>query len=229
MMPTKAIFLGVLAATITACSAAESAPKANSEAAASAAVNAPATESLAPDTSYKDAPSGVYSLDKTHGYIVFNYSHQDYSKPFLRWRDWDSALTWDNENPENSSVAVTIQTAGIDSGVDIFDEHLRSDGWFNVETYPEITFVSTSLTKLSDVHGTMTGDLTAMGVTKPVTLDVTFNKAAEGRQPGTHKIGFSARSHILRSDWNLGKYAPAVSDDVELIVEVEYVHTADAE
>ena len=68
----------------------------------------------------------------------------------------------------------------------------------------------------------MTGDLTMMGVTKPVSLDVTFNKAGFNGRSNSHKLGFSARGDLLRSDWNLGKYAPAVSDNVELMIEVEY-------
>ena len=119
-----------------------------------------------------------------------------------------------------------IKTESIDTGVDKFDDHMKSDGWMDVAKYPEATFVSTSLAKTSDRTGLMTGDLTIMGVTKPVTLDVTFNKAGEGRAPGTYKLGFSATADLLRSDWGLGKYAPAVGDEVAVIIEAEYVMKA---
>lgn len=211
-------------AALTACSAPETAEV---KPEASSAANTPAPKAnkpvaTVPTSAYGDAPSGVYGLDKTHAYIMFHYDHQGFSKPYLRWRHWDSSLTWDNETPENSSVSVTIETSSIDTGVDIFDEHLRAERWFDVETYPEITFTSTSLTKSSDTQGTMTGDLTIKGITKPVTLDVTFNRAAKGRAPGTVKIGFSASGQIMRSEWGLGGAVPVVSDAVDLMIEVEY-------
>lgn len=174
------------------------------------------------DADYKEAPSGDYLIDKGHAYIVFTYSHHGYSKPLLRWRDWDSTLTWDNEAPENSSVTVDIKTAKVDTGVDVFDEHLQADRWFDAATYPDISFKSTSLTKLSGTKGTMVGDLTLKGITKPVTLDVTFNKAGFNGRSNSHKLGFSATGALNRSDWNLGGGVPAISDNVDLTIEVEY-------
>lgn len=212
-------------AALTACSAPETAEvKSEKTTSAVNSLTPKASKPVAtvPPSAYGDAPSGVYALDKTHAYIMFHYDHQGFSKPYLRWRHWDSSLTWDNETPENSSVSVNINTNSIDTGVDIFDEHLRAERWFDVEAYPEINFTSTSLTKTSNTHGTMTGDLTIKGITKPVTLDVTFNRAAEGRAPGTVKIGFSASGQIMRSDWGLGGAVPVVSDAVGLMIEVEY-------
>ena len=170
---------------------------------------------------FAQVPTGAYEIDKEHGYIAFTYVHQGYSKPHLRWRNWDSTLNWNSENPDQSSVNVTIQVDSIDSGVDRFDDHLRSDGWFDAEKNPTITFASTGLRQVLGTKGQMTGDLTMMGVTKPVTLDVTFNKGGD-RRGGGHKMGFSASGKLLRSEWNLGKYVPAVGDEVELIIEVEY-------
>lgn len=183
-----------------------------------------ATETVteAAKANYKEAPSGEYLIDKGHAYIVFAYTHQGYSKPLLRWRDWDSTLTWDNDAPENSSVTVDIKTAKVDTGVDIFDEHLQAARWFDAATYPDINFKSTSLTQLSGTTGTMTGDLTMKGVTKPVTLDVTFNKAGFNGRSNSHKLGFSATGALNRSDWGMGGGVPAISDNVDLTIEVEY-------
>ncbi len=231
MTLSKKLFLGVCAVSLAACTAAEqsSTETPAAEAPAATAAASDATAPITIDTSYTDAPSGLYTNDKTHAYIVFNYAHQGFSKPFLRWRDWDSTLNWNSEDPTKSSVAVKIDAASIDTGVDVFDGHLVSDQWFDVETYPEITFQSTSLEKTSDTQGKMTGDLTLKGITKPVTLDVTFNRAAEGREPGTYKIGFSARTELKRSDFDLGAYVPVVGDDVDVIIEVEYGLTPAAE
>lgn len=216
---SKVIFLGICTAGLAACGVVDNTPKT----VAQAHTLVPA---IALTTAPGDAPAGTYTNDKGHAYITFHYVHQGYSRPFLRWRDWDSVLNWDPENPENSSVTVTIDTNSIDTGVDVFDGHMRSADWLDVANHPKASFESTSLTKTSDRTGTMTGNLTFMGITKPVTLDVTFNKAADGRAPGSYKIGFSAETELMRSDWGLGKYAPAVSDEVKVIIEAEYVKAA---
>lgn len=210
------------AVSLAACGSADSAASKASDVASKAAKTVSSAAHV-PASSHAEAPSGVYHLERTHAYIVFSYVHQGYSKPMLRWRDWDSKLNWDAETPENSSVTVAIKTKAIDTGVDIFDDHLRAEKWLNVAAFPEATFQSSSITKLSNGHGKMSGDLTLKGITKPVTLDVKFNKAGEGRAPGTHKIGFSATGRLMRSDWDLGAYVPAVSDEVDLNIEVEYI------
>lgn len=220
---SRMILLSVCAASLAACGAAES--NTHTSEVTPAKAEAPAA-AIVLTSSPSDAPSGTYTNDKGHAYITFHYVHQGYSRPFLRWRDWDSTLNWDSENPENSSVSVSIKTESIDTGVDKFDDHMKSDGWMNVAEYPQAAFVSTALSKTSDRTGKMTGDLTIMGITKPVTLDVTFNKAGEGRAPGTYKLGFSATADLMRSDWGLGKYAPAVGDEVSVIIEAEYVMSA---
>ena len=167
------------------------------------------------------APAGTYDIEKTHAYITFFYDHQGYSKPYLRFRSFEGALELDPANLAKSSINVTIDTNSIDSGVDIFDEHLRGDGFFDVEKYPQATFNSTSF-KPNATGGTMIGDLTLKGITKPVTLDVTFNKAGENFRSKAPQVGFSARGKIMRSDWDLGKYTPVVSDEVDLIIEAEF-------
>lgn len=172
------------------------------------------------------APSGQYQTDPEHRYITFNYVHQGYSEPYLRWRDWDATLDWNADDPTQSSVNVVIDAASIDSGVDRFDDHLRGDGFFDVENHPEITFVSTSLTQETETTGVMTGDLTVKGITKPVTLDVTLNKAAFSERSNEYRIGFSARGVVKRSDFGVDAYTPAVSDDVNLIIETEFVMAA---
>ena len=167
-------------------------------------------------------PSGTYKNDKAHAYISFSYSHKGLSNPLLRWRNWDATLNWDGDDPTRSTLTVIIQAASIDSGVDEFDGHLRSPRFFDVEAYPEIRFVSTKAEKIEPNRGRLTGDLTLKGQTRPVTLDVTFNKAAEGGEPGTGVLGFSARTMLKRSEWDLGYAVPFVGDAVDIIIEAEF-------
>lgn len=167
-------------------------------------------------------PTGTYALEKTHAYITLSYLHQGFSRPVIRWTDWDSTLNWNAENPAESSVTASVPIANVDTGVAVFDDHLVSSDWFNAAEFPTATFQSTSLTKTSANTGTMTGDLTIMGTTKPLTLDVTFNKGGTDFR-GKIRIGFSAKGQLLRSDWGLGKYAPSTSDEVEIVIEPEYL------
>lgn len=168
-----------------------------------------------------DTPAGTYAVEKTHAYITFFYNHQGYSKPYLRFRSFDGAIELDPADLSKSSVKIDIDVNSIDSGVDIFDEHLRGDGFFDVANHPTATFASTSF-QPSATGGTLTGDLTLKGITKPVTLDVTFNKAGKNFRSKVPQVGFSAKTVIQRSDWDLGKYAPAVGDDVTLLIEAEF-------
>ncbi len=209
-----------LALLLSGCGQSTDAATAAVAAAASAAATAAAPAAAGmPDLG--DTPAGTYKVEKTHAYITFFYDHQGYSKPYLRFRSFDGAIDLDPADLSNSSVKITIDVNSIDSGVDIFDEHLRGDGFFDVANHPQAMFMSTSFTP-SATGGTLTGDLTLKGITKPVTLDVTFNKAGQNFRSKVPQVGFSAKTVIQRSDWDLGKYAPAVGDNVTLLIEAEF-------
>lgn len=175
-----------------------------------------------------DAPSGLYEMEKTHAYITFSYDHQGYSKPWLRWRAFDGTLNFDADNPTNSTIDVEIQANSIDSGVDIFDEHLRDPGFFDVEKFPTITFKSKKVTLTGKNTGKLIGDLTIKDFTNEVTLDVTFNKAGKARGSDLAKLGFSASGMLERNDYgsDIGKYVPFVGNDVTLTIEVEMIEKA---
>lgn len=184
----------------------------------------PSANSQAPDanaaSSAFDAASGIYVSDPRHRYVTFSYLHQGYSRPHLRWREWEATLDWNAEMPEASSVSVVIDASSIDSGVDVFDGHLRGERFFDTENYPQITFQSTNVERTSENAGVITGDLTIKGVTKSVALATVFNKASTGEN-GT-KIGFSATTQVKRSDFGVDFLAPAVSDEIDIIIEVEF-------
>lgn len=196
---------------------------------------APSPEAAAAATAPVEAPfdvsmtvPGVYKSDTSHAYITFSYDHQGYSRPWLRWRSWSGDLTWNPAAPEQSSVTAVINVASIDSGVDEFDEHLKSADFFEAEKYPQITFNSTSVTIDGPATAKVAGDLTIKGVTKPVTLDVKINRAADDNFAKGYKLGFSGKTAIKRSDFGVDKYTPFVGDDVEIVVEAEFVMAKEA-
>lgn len=173
------------------------------------------------------APSGEYETDEAHRYISFSYRHQGLSRPQLRWGDWNARLNWDAEEPANSSVSVVIDATSIDSGVEVFNGHIQDERFFDAANHPEITFVSTSVDQTSEDEGEITGDLTIKGVTKPVTLNVNYNSALHDERGGRYKIGFSATASVKRSDFGMDTYVPFVGDDVEIVIEAEFVKPAE--
>ncbi len=223
-MALKILLTGAAALLLAACGEAS-----NTDSAA-AATTAPETAAAQQEAGavVSTAKSGAYAPDPNHRYITFSYLHQGYSRPWLRWRDWTGALNWDADAPENSSVSVTIDVSSIDSGVDIFDEHLVSAQHFDVANHPEITFVSTGVEVTGANTGQITGDLTIKGVTKSVTLETVFNKGDFNQERGVSKLGFSATTKINRSDYGLDYGVPVVSDEVDIMIETEWAMTAPA-
>lgn len=175
----------------------------------------------APGVDIAAAPSGTYTAESTHAYIAFSYSHQGYSNPILRWGKFDGTLELDSENPENSTLEISIPTASIDSGVPKFDEHLVSADFFDAANHPVITFKSTKMDQIVTGTGRVTGDLTIKGVTKPITLDVKLNKVGKHFRNGKDMFGISATGNLKRSEHGVDKYAP-MGDDVQLMIEVEF-------
>jgi polyisoprenoid-binding protein YceI len=168
-----------------------------------------------------EVPSGQYALDSSHAYITFTYNHLGFSNPRIGFNRFDTVLDLDADNPENSTVEVTIDATSIDSRVAEFNEHLNGADFFNTAEYPTITFKSTTVTAKGDNSFDVTGDLTILGTTRPVTLATTINKAGDHPLRNVPAVGVSASTKLLRSEWGLGAYVPAVSDAVELSIEVE--------
>ena len=168
-----------------------------------------------------EAPAGIYNEDPAHAYITFSYDHQGFSNPVLSWNEFDITVDYDPASLADTSVNVVIQADSIDSGFEDFNGHLTSADFFNVEEYPEITFVSTGLDMTDATTGTLTGDLTIKDNTQPVTLDVTLNKVGMAMDGETPKMGLTATGTVLRSNFGVDAYVPAVSDEVDLRIEIE--------
>ena len=172
--------------------------------------------------------ANTYTFDKGHTKILFFWNHLGLSNQSARFDDFDGQLVFDPEKPETSKIDVTIKTASVDSDVPALDDHLKSADFFNAEKHPEITFVSKAVRKTGTDTGQVDGDLTINGMTKPVTLDVTFNfmgehplSAFNENYKGAQYVAFSARTRVLRSDFNVGLYAPLTSDTVDIMIETE--------
>ncbi len=165
----------------------------------------------------------TYKIDANHTDVVASWSHFGFSNPIAHFGKVDGSITYDPANVGASKVEVTLPLSGLNSHVGDFDDHLRSDDFFDAEKFPNITFKSTSVKAAGKDKLTVVGDLTIKGITKPVTLAVTINKT--GMQPMAKReaAGFDATTTIKRSDFGVGKYAPNVSDEVKLTITTEAI------
>jgi polyisoprenoid-binding protein YceI len=168
-----------------------------------------------------ELPSGTYKSEQGHAYVAFQYWHQQYSRPIIRWGTTDATVVFDTENPENSTLTVTLPTKDIDTGVAAWDKHIKAADFFDVENYPEVTFVSTDIAQIRDGYGTLTGNLTIKDVTKPFTLTGTVNKVGKHFRSGVDMFGISATGTLSRSEFGVDTYAPS-ADEIEITVEVEF-------
>lgn len=166
-------------------------------------------------------PSGTYTVDPTHAYVSFSYNHLGFSNPQLSFDDFDVTVELDVDDVTNSTVAVTIDPASVVAGSDVWKDHLVGDKWFNVAEYPEITFTSSSVEAGDGGMLMVMGDLTIKDTSQPVTLNVTINGAAPHPRSGAPILGIDASTEVLRSDFGMGVAAPAVSDEVSILVSAE--------
>ncbi|MEO8012464.1 MAG: YceI family protein [Dokdonella sp.] len=164
----------------------------------------------------------TYTIDPAHTQTIFSWSHFGYSNPTANFDKIEGTLTYDPTDTSKSSVEVTIAVDSINSHVKKFDDHLKSDDFFDVAKFPTAVFKSTKIEKGS-AQGSykVNGDLTIHGVTKAVTIDATLNAMSEHPMKKTPAIGFDGMVKIKRSDFGLDKYVPNVSDEVSIRITTE--------
>ncbi len=163
----------------------------------------------------------TYTLDPGHTQVRVTWNHFGFSNPSANFTHVTGTLVYDAEQPQSSSVKVTIPMSGLDTHVTALDKHLSAPDFFDVTRYPEAHFVSTRVSAAGKDRLTVVGDLTVHGQTHPVTLHVTVNKI--GMQPmlKVPAAGFDATATLKRSDFGVGMYVPAVSDEVRVHITVE--------
>jgi polyisoprenoid-binding protein YceI len=236
----RTFLLSVSALALVACgapSASEAAP-ATPETSTAETTAGPA-DAPAPEL----GPAGTYDLDPTHASLTWKVNHFGLSNYTARFTGISGTLVFDPENLPASVLEVTVDPASVetdypfdfkashpDSPFDTFDQEIsESDAYFNATAFPTITFKSTDITQTGPNTGTVTGDLTFRGVTKPVTLDVTYNGTASFPwAPDQPKIGFSATGSLKRSDFGMDIMVPSLGDEVDLLIEVEFAKAAEA-
>lgn len=168
------------------------------------------------------ASAADYTIDTKgmHASVKFRIQHLGYSWLYGQFNDFSGDFSYDSNNPAASKVSVVIQSESIDTNHAERNKHLRSEDFLNTDKYPEIRFDSTKYSPTGDNAGTLYGNLTMHGVTKPVSIEVT--KIGEGKDPwGGYRAGFEGHTVINRSEFGVDKNLGPASEKVEITLDVE--------
>jgi polyisoprenoid-binding protein YceI len=165
-----------------------------------------------------------YEFDKEHSHILFFVNHLGFSNMLGMYTDYQGSFEFDKDHPQASSVDVTLHPKGIKTTSEILDRVLQGENFFNTNKYSDMHFVSSSTKVTGDHKGDLSGNLTMLGITKPITLHVVFNKSGYHPITNLYIAGFSATADIKRSDFGMSYLIPMVGDDVHIQIEVEAVN-----
>ncbi|MDJ0460842.1 YceI family protein [Streptomyces sp. H27-C3] len=177
------------------------------------------------------ALTGDYTIDPAHSSIGFTVRHAMVTNVRGSFADHEGTLHLDGSDPAGSAASIEVQIASVDTGMADRDGHLRSADFFDAETFPRMTFRSTSAEQLGGDAYRITGDLTIKDVTKPLAIDLEFNGSATDVY-GNERVGFEGSATILRSDWGLTWNAALetggvmVSDKVKLTFDISAIKAA---
>ncbi|MCG6967602.1 MAG: YceI family protein [Chromatiaceae bacterium] len=164
----------------------------------------------------------VIDTKGAHAFIQFQIKHLGYSWLVGRFNSFSGEFSYDEANPDAAKVAVTIDTASVDSNHAERDRHLRAEELLDVKQFPQARFVSTAYRDLGDGKGQLSGDLTLHGVTRPITIDVT--QIGAGDDPwGGYRRGFEGRTSFALKDFGIQRDLGPASQVVQLWLGVEGV------
>ena len=232
---------GVAAFALAACGGADTD---TGDATVPAAPEAPVETTSTPaetelHSSLQGVAAGDYSLEKTHAFMTVKVGHAGgISQYRISFTDIDGKLSFDPAAPEDGEITFTINPLSVetnypgdykaghaDSQWESWNEDVARDGkWLNADEHPIITFISTNVERTGDTTGKVTGNLTLLGVTKPVTLDVSYGGVANPPWfNGRDVIGFDATTKVNRSEFGMTAFIPSIGDEVTVEFSGEFL------
>jgi polyisoprenoid-binding protein YceI len=164
----------------------------------------------------------TYIIDGPHTLPRFSYSHFGYSTQLSRFDKTSGKIVLDRQ-AKTGSVEVTIDTTSVNTGYPLFNEHIQGEDFLHTAKYPKATFISNKLIFEGENLVAVDGTLALKGISKPVTLTVTSFQCMPHPMLKKDACGANATTVVKRTDFNMGKYAPHVGDDVTLTIPVEAV------
>ncbi|MBI5926785.1 MAG: polyisoprenoid-binding protein [Aquabacterium sp.] len=172
-------------------------------------------------TSALAAPE-TYGVEPNHTYANFSYNHMGLSTQISKFSKTSGTVVYDKA-AKTGSVDVTIDMKSVDTGSSLFNGHIQGADFLDTEKFPTATFKSTKVVFEGDKPATIEGQLTIKGITKPVTLKVSHFSNMEHPMAKRDAIGANASTQIKRTEFNAGKYAPLVGDDVTITISLEAI------
>lgn len=164
----------------------------------------------------------TYGVDGSHTFPRFSYSHFGYSTQLSSFKNTSGKVVFDAE-AKTGSVDISIDMKSVNTGFEVFDGHIQGEDFLDTAKFPTATFKSTKVVFEGDKPKSIEGNLTIKGVTKPVTLTVTSFQAMPHPMMKKPALGANAFTTIKRSEFNAGKYAPYVGDEVRIDIAVEAI------
>ncbi len=174
------------------------------------------------------APSGTYAMDPTHASLTWKVNHFGLSNYTARFTKFDVKLSLDVANVANSSVSATIDPLSVKTDypgdVDFDGEISKSDNFLKAGTFPKIEFVSKTVEKTGATTALIHGDVTLLGVTKPLTLKATLNGSMPSHPYAkVPAVGFHAEGTINRTEFGMNYLVPYVGEDIAFVIEAEFI------
>lgn len=174
------------------------------------------------------AAAETFVFNESHSQILFTYNHGGFSTTFGMFSGFGGEIDFDADAPEASSVSVTFPAESMITGWDARSGHfLQSGDFFKLGEFPDVTFTSTSIELTGETTANITGDLTLNGVTKEVVLDTVLNAMVDEYPfppyQGRKAMGLDATATLIRSDFDLGLFAPFIPEEVPLTISIEAV------
>jgi polyisoprenoid-binding protein YceI len=166
--------------------------------------------------------AGEYKLDKDHAALLFKINHMGFSSYVGRFNAFDVSLDFDPNNIENSRVEAVIDMRSIDVNNPAFVATLSGSAWLDTQNFPQAVFRSLSIKNMHNQQLLVQGELTFLGATKAVTMQVTLNGAANNPLTRKYTLGFAANLRFKRSDFGLKKFIPIVADEVNIEIHSEF-------
>ena len=167
----------------------------------------------------------LWTNDKAHSQLQFTVDHLGLSDVSGMFEDFDVTITSESEDFSDAVFELTAQVGSINTRIEARDNHLKSADFFDVETYPTITYKSTGITKVGEDRFTLTGDLTIHGVTKSVDMDLWYRGIVVDEESNKQTVGFQLTGVINRMDFNVGPGfpEPMISNEVRIKADGEFI------
>lgn len=168
-----------------------------------------------------EVKAGLYRFDPGHTKITWSISHLGFSTYAGQFSGVSGAVTLDPAKVGSTALDVTVDTTSLGTLNPALDTHLKSPDFLDVAAFPKAEFHATGVKLSGERTALITGDLTLHGVTRPVTIEATFNQAGVNPLDRTYSLGFDGKAVIKRSEFGINAYLPALGDEVTLTIEAE--------